>query len=120
VRIYLDASVIVPLFLDEDKSPRMIRWLDSGVDITLSDWSVAEVTSALSLHVRKGNLDPEERDEAETRLNNWLDGGVHPVEVEGTDILDARLLLHRHPTLRTPGRPSPGDRPQASVRIGDL
>lgn len=70
--------------------------------ITLSDWSVAEVTSAFSLHVRREYLDPEERDDAETAFNAWLDGGVFPVEVVGYDVTDARVLLHRHPKLRTP------------------
>lgn len=102
MRFYLDASVIVPLFLDEDSSPRMADWLKTDVAIILSDWSVAEVTSAFSLHVRRENLDPEERDRAETALNAWLDGGVFPVEVEGLDVTDARLLMHRHPKLRTP------------------
>lgn len=102
MKAYLDASVIVPLFLDEDSSDRMARWLETDVSITLSDWSVAEVTSAFSLHVRRENLDPEERDEAETAFNAWLDGGVFPSEVVGEDVIDARMLLHRHPKLRTP------------------
>lgn len=100
--VYLDASVIVPLFVDEDSSPRMIAWLRSGVAVTLSDWAVTEVSSALSLHVRRENLDVDERDEAETRFNNWLDGGVFPVAVDALDVIDARDLLHRHPKLRAP------------------
>lgn len=100
--VYLDASVIVPLFVEEDSSERMLVWLETGVSVTLSDWSVAEVSSALSLHVRRENLDPEERDEAETRLNAWLDDSVPPVDVRPQDIIAARTMLHRHPKLRTP------------------
>ncbi|MGV9009155.1 type II toxin-antitoxin system VapC family toxin [Brevundimonas sp.] len=102
MRAYLDASVIVPLFLHEDSSERMLQWLATDVSIALSDWSVAEVSSALSLHVRRENLDPEERDAAETAMNAWLDGGAFPIEVVGSDVTEARLLLHRHPKLRTP------------------
>lgn len=100
--VYLDASVVVPLFVDEDSTPRMIAWLAGGQPVTLSDWTVAEVSSAMSHHVRRERLDPDERDAAETNLNAWLDLGVAPEALDPLDVIDARTLLHRHPKLRTP------------------
>ena len=79
-----------------------LGWLASAPEVVLSDWTVAEVSSALSLHVRRESLDPEERDVAENNLNAWLDMGFHVVEVDPVDVTDARDLIHRHPELRTP------------------
>jgi uncharacterized protein len=100
--VYLDASVVVPLFVDEDSTDRMIAWLAGGGPVTLSDWTVAEVSSAMSHHVRRERLDPDERDAAETHLNTWLDLSVTPQGVDPEDVVNARALLHRHPNLRTP------------------
>lgn len=100
--IYLDASVVVPLFVDEDSTDRMIAWLAEGHRVVVSDWTVAEVSSAMSHHVRRKRLDPDERDAAETNLNAWLDGSSMPEGVDVLDVTDARALLHRHPNLRTP------------------
>ncbi len=99
---YLDASVVVPLFVDEDSTDRMIAWLAGGHPVILSDWTVAEVSSAMSHHVRRERLDPDERDAAETNLNAWLDLSVTPLGVDPEDVIEARALLHRHPKLRTP------------------
>ena len=100
--VYLDASVVVPLFVDEDSTDRMIAWLAGGGPVTLSDWTVAEVSSAMSHHVRRERLDPDERDAAETNLNTWLDLSVTPQAVDPEDVINARALLHRHQNLRTP------------------
>src|SRR5688500_16857431 len=73
VSVYLDASVIVPLFVQEKTSEAMLAWMASVDRAIVSDWAIAEVSSAMSHHVRRGSLDVDERDLAETKFNIWLD-----------------------------------------------
>jgi hypothetical protein len=100
--VYLDASVLVPIFVDDDWSERVVAWLETEPDVVVSDWTLAEFSSALSFHVRKGKLDPDERDEAENSLNRWIEGSVTQVPVDPEDVWAARDLLHAHPKLRAP------------------
>lgn len=100
--LYLDASFLVPLFVDDDWTDRARAWAISEPEVMVSDWAVAEFSSALSLHVRKGRLDPDERDEAENALNDWLTGRVREEPLDPDDAPRARMLIHRHPKLRTP------------------
>ena len=102
MRFYLDASFLVPLFVDDDWTERTLAWAATEPEVIVSDWAVAEFSSALSLHVRKGRLDPEERDEAENALNWWLVGRVMEEPIDPDDVPQARLLLHRHDKLRAP------------------
>lgn len=102
MRLYLDASVLVPLFVDDDWTERARAWAKTEPDVIVSDWTVTEFSSALSLHVRKGRLDPDERDEAENALNWWLDGRIREEPIDPEDVVQARFLLHRHAKLRAP------------------
>ncbi|KDP93532.1 hypothetical protein ER13_18150 [Brevundimonas sp. EAKA] len=94
--VYLDASVIVPLFVQEKTSEAVLAWMASV------DRAIAEVSSAMSHHVRRRSLDPDERNLAETKFNIWLDRAAAVREVEPEDVTACRFLLHRHPRLRTP------------------
>lgn len=99
--VYLDASVIVPLFVQEKTSEAVLAWMASVDRAIVSDWAMAEVSSAMSYHVRRRNLDPDERDLAETKFNIWLDRAAAVREVEPEEVTACRFLLHRHPRLRT-------------------
>lgn len=100
--VYLDASVVVPLFVKEATSERLYRWLEGGVDVRLSGWTVAEVSSALSHHERRGVMAPEERARVEIVFDRWLDQKGSLVEIEAADFLAARVILRRRRALRTP------------------
>lgn len=100
--IYLDTSVVVPVVLVEAASPRIDAWLAADPDICVSRWTVSEVSSALSHHLRTGRIDAEEREAAEAALDHWVSGGVRVVEIEEEDIAALRALLRSDPLLRTP------------------
>lgn len=102
MRSYLDASALVPLFVEDDWTERAKAWAATAPSIMLSHWTVTEFSSALSHHVRKGRLDPDERDAAENTLNWWMTGRVPIVDVDPDDVVQARFLLHRHWKLRAP------------------
>jgi predicted nucleic acid-binding protein len=100
--IYLDASVVVPIFIVEPTSPMLDRWLATGPDICLSQWTVSEFSSALSHQQRSGRLGADERDAAEGELDRWLTQGVTVAEIGNDDVQAARALLRFDPLLRTP------------------
>lgn len=92
----------MPLFVDDAWTQRARAWLLTGAAVFVSDWAVAEFSSALSLHVRQGRLEVDERDEAENALNDWLDGHAREEPLMPVDALLTRDLIHRHSKLRTP------------------
>lgn len=100
--VYLDASVVVPMFVAETTSPRVDAWLTAQPDIRLSQWTVAEVSSALSHRQRTGRLSPAEREAAEIELDRWLASGAPVLDVGPDDLEAARVLLRFDPRLRTP------------------
>jgi len=103
LRLYLDTSVLVSLFLRDDLTDRVLRWFGSVEDdLVVSDWSAAEFTSALGIRRRRGALDQSERDQAEAALDGWL-GRVERLEIGAPDFILARQLMRTELTaLRTP------------------
>lgn len=68
---YLDTSVLVAMLVSEAHSPRVLAWLDAtapGARL-ISDWCHTEVSSALSLKVRTGQLSLELRAAAASAWN---------------------------------------------------
>jgi predicted nucleic acid-binding protein len=60
--LYLDTSVLVPLFLPEPESDRMQRWIErqaAGL-LCISEWTLTEFASALGLKVRTKQLRPDQ------------------------------------------------------------
>ncbi len=57
--LYLDTSVLVPLFVPEDASQTIRNWFDkqSQAELTISEWTCTEFMSAIGIKVRTGDLD---------------------------------------------------------------
>lgn len=56
--IYVDTSVLIALFLNEDKSAAVSRWYVACADeLVAAVWCVAEFASALSIKLRTGQID---------------------------------------------------------------
>ena len=60
--LYLDTSVLVPLFVPEPDSAAMRSWFDahSGETLAISDWTLTEFASAIGIKVRDKRLKPEQ------------------------------------------------------------
>lgn len=68
---YLDPSfVVAALVADEAHSTASRAWLGihASADIAVSDWVSTEVSSALSIKIRRGNITVEERNDI---LSEW-------------------------------------------------
>lgn len=99
--VYLDTSVVVPLFVDDDHAPRVRAWAKSGPNVALSAWTLTEVTSALSLLVRTKRFTQAERNDLENAFDDWSRTG-RMLDFDAERFNDARLLLLRHSRLRAP------------------
>lgn len=100
--IYLDTSVLVPLFLPEPRS----REAENGVAqeaVMVSDLAAAEFSSALSLAVRSGRLPTTAARTILAAFDAWMPAYTNPAEILGEDIAAATLLIRRFDLgLRTP------------------
>jgi predicted nucleic acid-binding protein len=57
--IYVDTSVLVPMFTKEPESKRVMHWYASSADKLVSAvWCVTEFASALGIKQRTGQIDP--------------------------------------------------------------
>jgi predicted nucleic acid-binding protein len=91
---YLDTSVLVSMFTTDAHTPRVAAWLPSAANrLALSDWGLAEFSSALGIGVRVGRITADERQAAEGTFEMWLgpDQSVSPVEPD--DVRMARSLI---------------------------
>jgi predicted nucleic acid-binding protein len=59
--VYLDTSAVVPVFLQEPASNAVDAWLEScNQPLASSDWLVTEFASALSIKVRRGDINAKQ------------------------------------------------------------
>lgn len=99
--VYLDTSVVVPLFVDDDHSPRARDWARLGRTVALSAWTLAEFSSALSMQVRMNRLAPDERRDLEAAFDAWAGQG-RLVDFDSEQFTQARRMLMNHDRLRAP------------------
>lgn len=100
--IYLDASVIVPLFLPEPRSHEAEAFV-SGGDFVVSDLATAEFSSALSLAVRTKRLPEAAARAALATFDDWMAAHALKADTRGEDFAEATLLIRRFDlALRTP------------------
>jgi len=64
--LYLDTSLLVAALINETETERMQRWLGQQAedDLAISDWVVTEFSSALSIKLRAGHIEPAHRADA--------------------------------------------------------
>lgn len=88
---YLDASTLVCILLDEPASVQVIETLARRDDAALlvSDLAAAEVSSAVSLRVRRGEDTAESGQARLQSFDRWRDDLTRPVEVLPEDIRSA-------------------------------
>ena len=91
--IYVDVSVWIALLTNEASSPALKSWLESetGVLIT-SRWSVVELSSALSIKVRRMELPQEQALALAGRFDALVSGQVRLVPVASADYDHAAVM----------------------------
>jgi len=80
--IYLDTSAAVPLFVREPASEAVDAWLVSCTDsIISSDWIVTEFASALSIKLRRGEINARQARAAWKDFNAFCNSGLRLLPV---------------------------------------
>ena len=95
---YLDTSAIIAALTEEIATTRIRAWLEQQPDasIAISDWTLSEVPSALSLKVRTGVLPIEERNEVLSFWRASLLATFARLSVTATDFEMAGSFAERH------------------------
>jgi uncharacterized protein len=104
VSLYLDASVLVTLFVIDPLSARAEVLLSAHPEIVfVSDFAVAEFSSAVGRRVRTRDLTPEDAQLAFSNLDTWVERSAYREEITTGDIDSANRILRRlDVNLRTP------------------
>lgn len=94
--LYLDASLIVALLLDEADSEATATFLDAAAEpLLISDFTRGEVASAVSRQVRMGVIGADEGEGQLRALEEWIASAGQPVATEASDVRLAALLVAR-------------------------
>ena len=100
---YLDASVVVSLFVNDPHAGRAKELVSRQGDLVLSDLTAAEFSSALAIHYRTGRAAEGDTRGAFTRFDRWCEQIPLRVDVTPEDVRGAEALIRQltYP-LRTP------------------
>jgi predicted nucleic acid-binding protein len=103
-KLYLDASVLVALILNEPLSARADALLrNSGPVVLVSDFAAAEFASALGRRVRTGQMTAVTGRLAFANMDAWAARTTQRIETTSADVTVAEAFLRRLDlTLRTP------------------
>jgi uncharacterized protein len=104
VSLYLDASVLVTLLVIDPSTTRAEAFLSAHPEIVVvSDFAVAEFSSAVGRRVRTRDLTREDGELAFSNLDTWVARSAYREEVMTADIDAANRILRRlDVNLRTP------------------
>lgn len=92
--VYFDASALVPLFVRESSSDRINALLDRLASrIHVSDFGIAEVSSAISRRVREGKDSEATANATLAALDEWLPEVTIILPIEPADVRRAGALV---------------------------
>jgi predicted nucleic acid-binding protein len=99
--LYLDTSVLVSAFVQDEHSEWAAALLIRRADVVVSRWVEAEFSSALGLRVRSGAMKADKRDQIEAEFDGWR-LGRDECRLDDLDFVRCRALLRDGLRLRTP------------------
>ncbi len=95
--IYVDTSVVVALLTHEPKTRNVTEWYAGLKEVpTVSDWLLAEFSSAISIKVRTGQISEQSALAVVKEFDVLVGGGLRLVPVSRAAFRRAEALVRPH------------------------